>query len=151
MTATLDQILNTPACGRAHTLQSLLRHLLDSDPSLWKKTDHILIKIGKCPADGCASTDAPCPGAQDFPSLPGQIRTCRTRNKAVFLATQCLKNMETKPIPLIPEIIDLLSSIRQGISGVQLSEETAVGLYPVECIHLVWKLYHHFRAQLQDV
>lgn len=79
------------------------------------------------------------------------IRKCRSRKKEVFLATQCLKNMETKPIPLIPEIIDLSSSIRQGISGIQLSEETAVGLYPVECIHMVWEVYRHFRAQPQDV
>ncbi|HHO74931.1 MAG TPA: pyruvate kinase [Deltaproteobacteria bacterium] len=75
------------------------------------------------------------------------ITACKTRRKDVFLATQCLKNMETRPIPLIPEIIDLSSSIQQGISGVQLSEETAVGLYPVECIHLVWQVYHHINTQ----
>ncbi len=72
------------------------------------------------------------------------IASCRTKGKYVFLATQCLKNMETLPIPLIPEILDLSSSIQQGISGIQLSEETAVGLYPLECIHLVWQVYQQF-------
>lgn len=74
------------------------------------------------------------------------IAACKTRRKDVFLATQFLKNMETRPIPLIPEILDLSSSIQQGISGVQLSEETAVGMYPLECIRLVWQVYHQFKA-----
>jgi len=75
------------------------------------------------------------------------ISAGKARGKDVFLATQCLKNMETLPIPLIPEILDLSSSIQQGISGIQLSEETAVGLYPLECIHLIWQVYHQFKTR----
>lgn len=73
------------------------------------------------------------------------IRVCQAAGKNVLLATQCLKNMETRPVPLIPEILDLSYSIRQGVSGVQLSEETAIGLYPLECIQLVWKVYQQER------
>jgi len=75
------------------------------------------------------------------------IAAVTTRDKDIFLATQCLKNMETRPVPLIPEILDLSSSIQQGITGIQLSEETAVGLYPLECIHLVWEVYHQLNGQ----
>lgn len=59
-------------------------------------------------------------------------------NKNVILATQFLKNMETKPIALIPEIIDLCRTVQLGITGIQLSEETAVGKYPVECVRLIF-------------
>ena len=62
------------------------------------------------------------------------IREAKTAGKQIFLATQFLKNMEFHPVPLIPEIIELHKSIRVGVSGIQLSEETAVGKYPVECV-----------------
>ena len=61
-------------------------------------------------------------------------------NKKVFLATQFLKNMEEKPIPTIAEIIDLYNTFKSGIWGIQLSEETAVGKYPYECINLIENL-----------
>lgn len=55
----------------------------------------------------------------------------------VFLATQVLKNMEDKPVPTIAEIDDLYSIITMGVYGVQMSEETAVGRYVHECVHIL--------------
>lgn len=55
----------------------------------------------------------------------------------VFLATQVLKNMETKPIPTIGEIEALYSIYKSGVYGVQMSEETAVGKYVVECVRVL--------------
>ena len=52
----------------------------------------------------------------------------------VFLATQVLKNMETKPIPTIGEAEALYEIIKSGVYGVQMSEETAVGRYVKECV-----------------
>jgi len=66
------------------------------------------------------------------------IRTGLNAGKHVYLATQFLKNMENNPIPLIPEIIDLCRTMKQGISGIQLSEETAVGKYPMDCVKLIF-------------
>ena len=61
-------------------------------------------------------------------------------NKKVFLATQFLKNMEINPIPTIPEVIDLYNTLQMGIYGIQMSEETAVGKYPKECLEMIAKL-----------
>jgi pyruvate kinase len=61
-------------------------------------------------------------------------------NKKVFLATQFLKNMELNPIPTIPEVIDMYNTLRSGVYGLQLSEETAIGKYPKECLHTIVKL-----------
>lgn len=57
----------------------------------------------------------------------------------VFLATQILKSMETKPIPNIGEIEALYDIYQSGVYGVQMSEETAVGQYVKNCVDL---LYH---------
>jgi len=61
-------------------------------------------------------------------------------NKKVFLATQFLKSMELNPIPTIPEVIDLYNTLSSGIYGVQMSEETAIGQYPKECLNTIIKL-----------
>ena len=55
----------------------------------------------------------------------------------VFLATQVLKNMETRPIPTIGEIEALYEIMKSGVYGVQMSEETAVGQYVAECVELL--------------
>ena len=65
-------------------------------------------------------------------------------NKKTFLATQFLKNMEDKPIPTIAEVIDLYNTLKSGVYGIQLSEETAVGKYPYKCINL-------FNQMLDDI
>tara|TARA_B100001057_G_scaffold491399_1_gene581535 strand:+ start:397 stop:1362 length:966 start_codon:yes stop_codon:yes gene_type:complete len=57
--------------------------------------------------------------------------------KKVFLATQFLKSMEYNPIPTIPEIIDLYNTLKSGIYGIQMSEETAVGKYPENCLNVI--------------
>jgi len=61
-------------------------------------------------------------------------------NKKVFLATQFLKNMEVNPIPSIPEVIDMYNTLRSGVYGLQMSEETAIGKYPKECLDVIAKV-----------
>jgi pyruvate kinase len=65
------------------------------------------------------------------------IEKARYFDKKIFLATQILKNMETKPIPTIAEIGDLYSISKKGIYGIQLSEETAIGSYVSECVTIL--------------
>ncbi len=55
----------------------------------------------------------------------------------IFLATQILKNMETKPIPTIGEVEALYEIYKSGVYGVQMSEETAVGKYVKECVEIL--------------
>ena len=55
----------------------------------------------------------------------------------VFLATQVLKSMETRPIPNIGEIEALYEIYKSGVYGVQMSEETAVGQYVSNCVKVL--------------
>ena len=61
-------------------------------------------------------------------------------SKKVFLATQFLKSMEHNPIPTIPEVIDMYNTLNSGIYGIQMSEETAVGAYPQNCLNVIEEL-----------
>lgn len=65
----------------------------------------------------------------------------------VFLATQFLKSMEINPIPTIPEVIDMYNTLKSGIYGIQMSEETAVGNYPKNCLDTIVKLMNEIDSE----
>ena len=66
----------------------------------------------------------------------------------VFLATQVLKNMETKPIPTIGEIEALYHIYKSGVFGVQMSEETAVGKHVSECVRVLNEMREEIEKEL---
>jgi len=70
------------------------------------------------------------------------------RGKKIFLATQFLKSMENNPIPTIPEVIDLHNTLKSGIYGIQMSEETAVGKYPKNCLDTIVELMDEIDSEI---
>ena len=65
----------------------------------------------------------------------------------VFLATQVLKSMETKPIPTIGEVEALYEIYKSGVYGVQMSEETAVGQYVKNCVKTLLDMEKEVRSE----
>ncbi len=66
----------------------------------------------------------------------------------VFLATQVLKNMETKPLPTIGEVEALYEIYKSGVYGVQMSEETAVGKYVRNCVDTLIKMQKEVESEM---
>ncbi len=89
-------------------------------------TNYILVDRGDL------STDV---GIENIPRFQDYIiKKALFYDVKIFLATQILKSMETRPLPTIGEIEALYNIYKSGVYGVQMSEETAVGQYVKNCV-----------------
>ena len=71
----------------------------------------------------------------ELPGLQKDIaKVCRDHGKAFLVVTQMLASMIQSPIPTRAEVSDIFNAVLDGASAVMVTNETAVGKYPVEVI-----------------
>jgi pyruvate kinase len=120
---------------KIHTIAKIERaeavHNLDS---ILKVTDMVMV------ARGDLGVQIPL---EEVPLVQKTIiQKARHRGVPVITATQMLESMVHNVRPTRAEVSDVANAILDGTTAVMLSEETAIGEYPVETVEMMTRIAH---------
>ncbi len=115
---------------------------VDNLKEILRETDIVMV------ARGDLGVECPLP---KLPALQKHIISqCNQASKPVIVATQMLLSMVNNPAPTRAETTDVANAVLDGADCVMLSEETAMGNFPVETVRYMRKITTEAEKLLLD-
>ncbi len=78
------------------------------------------------------------------------VQDANAAGKLVIIATQMLDSMVHNPRPTRAEVTDVATAVMQGTDATMLSNETAVGAYPVEAVRMMATIIEEVEGGLRE-
>ncbi|MBO4336109.1 MAG: pyruvate kinase [Desulfovibrio sp.] len=145
---TVDDVLEAKEliakCGRRVPVVVKLERqsAVDNLDAILQETDVVMV------ARGDLGVECPLPL---LPMLQKKIiEACNRASKPVIVATQMLLSMVNSPAPTRAETTDVANAVLDGADCVMLSEETAMGNFPVETVQYMQRITTEAENLLQE-
>ncbi len=116
------------------------RSAVDNLEEILREADIVMV------ARGDLGVECPLP---QLPALQKKIiSACNKASKPVIVATQMLLSMVNSPAPTRAETTDVANAVLDGADCVMLSEETAMGNFPIETVSYMRQITDEAEALL---
>ena len=87
---------------------------------------------------------------EDIPLIQKEItKIAKNVKTKIFVATNFLESMINNPFPNRAEINDIYNTLIDGVDGLVLAAETAIGKYPVESASIIKRIFKSFKTSLK--
>ena len=108
------------------------REAVDNLEEIIDATDAVMV------ARGDLGNDVPI---EEIPFIQEKIvKLAKSKGKPVIVATQMLFSMTNNELPTRAEVTDVEAAVMEGADAVMLSEETAMGTYPIEAVTIMERI-----------
>lgn len=118
-------------------------------PQAIQRLEEILARVdGVMVARGDLGVETPL---EEVPIIQKRIiQRARQSGKPVITATQMLQSMVSSPRPTRAEATDVANAIFDGTDALMLSEETAMGTYPIEAVEMMDRIARATEPYLKE-
>ena len=78
------------------------------------------------------------------------VEAAKKTNKVVLLAGELLYSLIKRHTPFRAELTDIITAVEQGVSGFVLSDETAIGIDPINAVEVLQSLIVEAETELKN-